>query len=246
MAARKVSGSKATKTTEAASVAVARGRRERTIDRRRDREVLDAAARIFREKGYADTSIQEVADSLGMLKGSLYYYIDKKEDLLFRLLNEVHDDVDVILQDVAARTDLPALDRLNLYVQEQVLYSLKNLEKISVYYHDIDALTPDRRQVILKRREPHEDFVTGLITEAQREGTADPDGDARLLRNCVFAVMIWVYRWYQPGARLRAETIAALCADFARSGVVGGAALASPAPVPNKLDPAAAMRRLPC
>ena len=56
--------------------------------RRREREVLDVAARLFHERGYADTSVQDIADELGILKGSLYHYIEVKEDLLFRLLGE--------------------------------------------------------------------------------------------------------------------------------------------------------------
>ena len=50
-------------------------------NRARDREVIEAAVKIFWEKGYANASVQDVADALGMLKGSLYYYIDSKERL---------------------------------------------------------------------------------------------------------------------------------------------------------------------
>jgi TetR/AcrR family transcriptional regulator, cholesterol catabolism regulator len=198
------------------------GRRWNGEDRRRDREVLDVAANIFREKGYTETSVQDVANALGMLKGSLYYYIEKKEDLLFRLLDEVHDDADKILAEVSARDGLLPLESLRLYVHEQVLYNTKNLAKISVYYHDIDALSGERRKTILKRREPHERYVTDLIVAAQRSGAADPSGDARVLRNCVFATLIWVYRWYQPRARLNSEQVADLCADFVTHGVIGG------------------------
>ncbi len=53
------------------------------------------------ERGYADASVQDIADELGILKGSLYHYIDTKEDLLFRLLSETHDDVHGILDEVA-------------------------------------------------------------------------------------------------------------------------------------------------
>lgn len=70
--------------------------------RKRDREVVDAAARVFYRKGYADATVQDVADELGILKGSLYHYIDTKEDLLYRLFEEVHADVEQIREEVAA------------------------------------------------------------------------------------------------------------------------------------------------
>lgn len=68
----------------------------------RDREVLDAAINIFWEKGYSGTSVQDVADALGMLKGSLYYYIDSKEDLLEMIFSDSHDEVQKITDEVLA------------------------------------------------------------------------------------------------------------------------------------------------
>ena len=52
--------------------------------RRRQQEVIEAAARVFHEKGYESTSIQDIAEAVGILKGSLYYYIRSKEDLPLR------------------------------------------------------------------------------------------------------------------------------------------------------------------
>src|SRR4026207_1251516 len=84
--------------------------------KKRDRGVLAGAARVFYERGYSDASVQDVADELGILKGSLYHYIDTKEDLLFRLLEEVHVDVQRILEEVEALDGLDPLARLHEYV----------------------------------------------------------------------------------------------------------------------------------
>ena len=106
--------------------------------------MLDAAARVFARRGYADASVQDVADELGILKGSLYHYIKMKEDLLFWLLEEVHGDVEVILEEVAKAEGLAPLERIELYVKRQVLYNLDNLERISIYYHDVESLSEER------------------------------------------------------------------------------------------------------
>src|ERR1700710_1395396 len=96
--------------------------RGRGAKKKRDDEVLDAAARVFARRGYADASVQDVADELGILKGSLYHYIRAKEDLLFWLLEAVHADVQAILDEVAAEEGLDAPERISLYVQRQVAY----------------------------------------------------------------------------------------------------------------------------
>ena len=87
---------------------------------RRDQEVLSAAARVFYARGYADASVQHVADELGILKGSLYHYISSKEELLYRLLDETHGDASRILAQVEAEQGLAPLARLRLYVRRQV------------------------------------------------------------------------------------------------------------------------------
>ena len=188
--------------------------------RKREPEVLDTAARVFHERGYADATIQDVADALGMLKGSLYYYIDSKEDLLFRLLEQVHDEVDEILTKVMDHEGSP-IEVIALYARLLAGYHLSNLVKITVYYHDVDQLSDQRRRLIYSRRRVHEEYVTGLIEAAQRDGTADPSQPARLLVSCVFGVLVWVYRWYRPRGQFRPEAVVDACVAFVLSGLRG-------------------------
>jgi AcrR family transcriptional regulator len=191
--------------------------------RKRDREVLDAAARIFYERGYSDASVQDVADELGILKGSLYHYIKTKEDLLYRLLEETHDEIYRVLEEVAAIEGIGALARLELYVRRQIEYNIDNLTRVSVYYHDLDRLSADRRRRIIARRREHEDWVVGLVREAQATGGADPTVDAEVLSRCVFATIIWTYRWYRGGREDR-EAVARTCSRFAVQGLLCGSA----------------------
>lgn len=186
--------------------------------RRRDRDVSEAAAAVFYERGYSDSSVQDVADELGILKGSLYHYIDTKEDLLFQLVGEVHAQVDEILAEVKAEEDLKPLGRLELYVRRQVECNLENLKLISIYYHDLDRLTGDRLAQVKASRRVHEDYVTGLIRAAQAEGTADDTSDARLMANCVFSTIIWTYQWYRPRRMARKPTVE-VCVRYALQGV---------------------------
>jgi AcrR family transcriptional regulator len=189
--------------------------------KRRFEEVLDAAARVFARRGYADASVQDVADELGILKGSLYHYIATKEDLLYWLLEGVHADVELILEEVSQADDLSPLGRIELYARRQVLYNLDNLERISIYYSEVEALSEERLATIRSLRRTHEKFITGLIKQAQADGTADPSADPRILANCLFATIIWTYRWYKPNGHISRSAVARDCARFALLGVVG-------------------------
>jgi AcrR family transcriptional regulator len=189
--------------------------------RRRDADVLAAATKVFYDRGYEGASVQDVADELGILKGSLYHYIRTKEDLLFRLFEDVHEQVDAILDALEAEDIEDPLNRLSEYVRRQVDYNLANLERIAIYYHDMGSLTGARFDEVSKARRRHDRFVTRCIREAQQAGLTDPDLDPRVLSPCIFASIIWTYRWYKPNGRLSRAKVAETVADFALRGVSG-------------------------
>src|ERR1700742_3133048 len=108
----------------------------RASPKRREREIIATAAQIFRKNGYANTSVQDVADAVGILKGSLYYYIDSKEDLLYRVLLEVHEDAHLWLTEIAEMAGATALEKISAYVRRHIEYNVRNMNKVAVYYHD--------------------------------------------------------------------------------------------------------------
>lgn len=186
--------------------------------KKRQREIIDAAAEIFHRKGYSETSVQDIAEAVGILKGSLYYYIDSKEDLLFQMLLEVHEDAKGIVAETAA-LEIPAVDRLRAYVQRHVEYNAHNLSKIAVYYHDFGLLTAKRKKAIMDQRRYYEEFVIGLIDEAKADGMVDKSVDASLVANAIFGVANWIYTWYQTSGSASPEYLGKLYAELVVNGV---------------------------
>lgn len=189
---------------------------------KRERDILEAAMELFHERGYANTSVEDVASAVGILKGSLYHYIDSKEDLLYRIVEQVHESVQEIMAAVDARDDLTPLGRLDAYVQEQVLNNARNLRRIGVYYQDRARLSPERFAEIRRWRRAQERHVIGLVEDAASAGEVPADIDTRLAANCVFAVVIWMYTWYRPGGATSARTLAEFCSRFVIAGLTGG------------------------
>jgi len=193
--------------------------------RKRDEEVVAAAAKVFYERGYSAATVQDIADELGILKGSLYHYIKTKEDLLFRIFEEVHKEVESILEEVLAVEGLDPLQRIELYVRRIVVHNLNDLIRISIYYHELDRLSEERRRAVVAWRKRHDRFMRDLIRDAQEAGLADTSVDAGMLANCVFATVIWPYRWFHAGSKDTPESIADTCTAFVSRGVKGGFAL---------------------
>jgi AcrR family transcriptional regulator len=187
--------------------------------RRRRQEILDAAALIFHEKGYESTSIQDIADAVGILKGSLYYYIDTKEDLLYDILCEVHQTGDAALARVEA-TDGSALVKIRAFVHWMLLINTGNLAKVAVFFHDYRSLSPERQRAIIGERDRTDELLRRLIRDGQEEGTICPDVDPKIAGIGVLGLLNWIYHWYRPGrGGLEATELAKAYADFVVAGL---------------------------
>ncbi len=202
---------------KASRASPARGERRR----RRQEEVVAAAVRMFYESGYSETSVEDIATELGILKGSLYYYIASKEDLLHAIVGDVHAEVEQLLAEATSDRELPPLERLSNYVSSQVEYNARNAMKISVYYHDMELLAADRLAAIREGRQAIEGVVVGLIREAQARDEIDRSVDPLLASHAVFAAVNWIYRWYKPGGRIVPDEIAAFVVQFVLNGLTG-------------------------
>lgn len=180
----------------------------------RDAEVLATAARVFHDRGYASSSVQVIADELGILKGSLYYYTKSKEELLYRIIQTVYDDLQVILDEVQA-SSLPPLEKLREYVYRQARYATENITGIAIYYRDADQLSAERRDSITESRRRHQRFVRELIVEGQAGGVIVAEEDPVVLADLIFGSFIWTYRWFDPAGKRSSEAVARAAADFA-------------------------------
>jgi TetR/AcrR family transcriptional regulator, cholesterol catabolism regulator len=185
------------------------------------KKILDVAAELFYQKGYANASVQDVADVVGILKGSLYYYIDSKDDLLARLIENIQTENLEMLDEIAAIPDLTPLDRLRLYVERQVLFNTRNVKGITVYYRDLDRLPAARRNRIVEERKRFETFVMDLVRAAQERGEIADGVDARVLTYCTYGTTNWLYTWYRPRGPISAEDLAAEFAEFVIAGMTG-------------------------
>lgn len=192
--------------------------KKRTKGQQRAEQILEIAQDMFHNNGYTGTSMDDIAREVGILKGSLYYYMDSKEDLLYRIALAVHETVDVKLAEAAARTNLSPLQRVLVYVESQILYNTANATQMAVYHHEWRRLEGDRFRAIAHRRRQNEAVVIGLFEEAKELGEVNPDLDTYLALVNVFAVTIWPYTWYHADGPIKPEALAEFCTNLLLNG----------------------------
>jgi AcrR family transcriptional regulator len=162
--------------------------------------------------------VEEIANALGILKGSLYYYIDSKEDLLFAIVRNVHEDVQQLLAEALAADGTP-LERLRGFIRRQTMYNAHNIAKISVYYDDLQRLSSERMSEIRQARRDAERAIRELVQQAQSAGEIPASIDSRLAGHAIFATVNWVHRWYDPTGRITPDELADFTANYALHGL---------------------------
>lgn len=188
--------------------------------RNREADVLEAAIDVFSEKSFAGSTVQDVAEAVGMLKGSLYYYIDSKDDLLFRILDRAHAEASGILAETKLLEAEP-LERLRVYLERYIVFFLENIRTMTLYVREWRYLDESHRGRIVAQMRDYEDFVVGLIAEARERGDVDADLDPKYAAFFIIGAIASLPDWYRSGGRERPEDIARRYADLALRSVGG-------------------------
>lgn len=191
-------------------------RRRRT---NRLEEVHSAAARLFFEKGYEATSIQDVADAVGILKGSLYYYIDSKEDLLYAVIEDAHANLLRILAEVASSEEPPTV-KIRQLVTRHCVYVAENVWATGVFLGNFRALTGERRERILRERDDYEKGWRQILMEGQHAGAFRSDVDPRVATRGILGMANGVHQWFKSGASMTPAEVGTQFADLIMSGIV--------------------------
>lgn len=165
--------------------------------RRRDEELLQAGIMELYERGYAAATVRGVADRLGINKGSLYHYLQNKQELLLRIVERVHEDADRIIATILIPDDISSLERVAYYVRCQVAYNLQFPELLSVYHKETAHLESDKFIDARATRREHDRLVAGLIREAQQAGEIHAPEGADQLADFVFMSLFGIHPWFQ-------------------------------------------------
>ena len=174
------------------------------------------AAIAFHEKGYAGTSLADIAARLGVSKGALYYYIDNKQQLLLACHLAASDAADAVI-DLVPRSGISGADKLRIALRIHV-ESILGENSASMLALEESALTPENFRVVVARR----DRFQGAFTRFVREGIADGSVvrcDPKLATFALLGGVNWVEKWYRPGGPWSATQIAQAMADMLVRGI---------------------------
>jgi AcrR family transcriptional regulator len=171
------------------------------------RVILEAAAALFRQKGYAEVSLREIAQAANIKTGSLYYHFDGKESLVEAILTLGTQGALA-----AARQAVEALgagadpaDKLHAAFAAHARFLLEEQDFASANLKILPQVPPAVRERHVRQDRQLGEFVAGIIEEIAAAGRLAPGIDRTLLRMLCFGALNWSISWFDPNGRSPTE-----------------------------------------
>ena len=180
-------------------------------------EIYRTAAQIILRKGYDATSVNDIANALGVTKAGLYHYISGKKELLFDIMNFGLDELD---EEVAAPADEIADPeaRLRYMIAAHARLVTRGQGAITILVDEITALTPAQSRKITRRKREYFDRLRDVLEELKAAGRLH-DVNTTAAAFSLLGMINWLSRWFRPDGSLTAEQAAAELTRIALHGL---------------------------
>jgi AcrR family transcriptional regulator len=188
----------------------------------REQQILQQALRLFSQTGYHGTSLQEIADELGITRPAFYYYFKSKDDLLWRLIGSLGDHLLEEVRPVVNEAVTP-LEKLHKLLVAHTRTILDNPDAFKIYFTERHLVGPQRDRQLRRGEEQYISLYERVIAEAQADGVVR-QADPHLLALVVTGLANSALRWFRPRRPLTAEAASELLADLAVASIASPAA----------------------
>lgn len=175
-------------------------------------ELVEIAARLFRDKGYQATRLADIAAEAGMDRASVYYYVGSKEELFRTSVEGILD------QNLQSAIEIKADARLSVSQKIRQIFMIlmrsyeENFPHMYVYIqeqmHQVAKDESAWSQEMMRKTRKFEALVIEMLEEGVEAGTIRGDIPVRLLSNSLFGMFNWTHRWYAPGRALTYSEVA--------------------------------------
>ena len=189
---------------------------QKSLDRAQ--EIYLTAAQIFFTKGFSATSLNDIADALAITKAALYYYVESKQDLLYRIIKLGLDDVKAEVLEPARGIE-DAEERLRFIISNHARLSAGGNHAVIIISHEVDALNFDQKQEVLQRRREYFEFIRNTLVQLETEGKLQ-NIDLTTATFTLLGMIIWLARWFSPSGKMSVENVCEDICEMALRGIL--------------------------
>lgn len=192
---------------------------------RNQQQLVDAAAKVFAEKGYEAARIEDIAAELGVLQGSVYYHIGSKAGLL-RLVQRTRFNEMIAQIENIANCSAPPRDKLKKAIRAQLRFVERYLPEAPQWFTNPSdpRRTPEEVEEFRATMRGHRENWKAIIREGIRTGDIRRNVDPSVAVLSILGMTNYVARWYDVGSRRSIEQVANQQFDLIWGGMATGRA----------------------
>jgi AcrR family transcriptional regulator len=180
----------------------------RDLDKsQRRQKIIDTAVELFHKRGYRSTTLDDLAQELGITKAALYHYVESKEELLFIIYTQALNSIFLETKKIAS-TNLPPDKKMREIIRNHIKnIIIRNLSLFFVFFTEENQLPDKYYRMVKEKKREYDQIIQNIIQEGISSGIFEND-DPRLLSYGIIGMCNWLYKWYQPKIPYSADAIA--------------------------------------
>jgi AcrR family transcriptional regulator len=159
-------------------------------------EILVQAAKLFRKKGFSGTSMQDIARDVGILKGSIYYYFNSKNEIFREVLKKGISPVLKNAEFILCK-DLSPREKLRELLSSHIRYIMHNNYSLVIYFQEKEKISAEETKQYVENRNRYEKIFKDILAEGIKEGIF-PKVDITLTVYAILGMCNWIIQWYNP------------------------------------------------
>ncbi|MTI16065.1 TetR/AcrR family transcriptional regulator [Rhodobacteraceae bacterium RKSG542] len=182
--------------------------------------IVAAAKRLIVDHGFEAMTLRQLAAEVGLQAGSIYRYIDSKDQLLADLMSEHMDALIAAWQALDEKGDTP-VTQLAAFVAFHIRYHVERRSDVFIANMELRALRDTAREQVVARRRSYEKNLQDILKDGVEQGLF-PDMDLEVTAFAILAMLTGVCFWYREGGRLSVEEVIRLHERLVLQGVCSG------------------------
>ncbi|WP_409292803.1 TetR/AcrR family transcriptional regulator [Peribacillus sp. SCS-37] len=182
-------------------------------------KITEHSIELFESRGFSDTSIQDIVDSLGVTKGTFYYYFSSKEELLMNIhlgyIDGLLDRQDEILRDSTVNNKEKLFEIVHLLIG-----SIKSKgTSAKIFFREMRHLSEDRLAQIVDKRDRFRLNVERVVRNGIDTGEFRPDLNAAIVTFGILGAANWSYQWFNPNGASTDREVAEILVEMVLRGI---------------------------
>lgn len=169
-------------------------------------DILEAAAQVFRQKGFHGASMKDIADAVNLQKPSLYHHVSSKQEILFELLDRALELLLERISPISSQAS-PAEDRLRLMIRAYLQILAENTDLSAVLLFEHRSLEGKQHARHVPNRDKFEALWRTVLADGVRTKRIVCD-NIPLTTRAILGIMNWTITWYRPNGDLSIDDIA--------------------------------------